>query len=102
MFFYLGFSFGGLLAVAMHSFLWRQTCLSIDELQKNIACVAFAPPHVNVDIITDTLLKYPLIKENTYIFYSKNDFFPQMFHCINRKNTGAEMSPSNGKVFKKY
>ena len=86
----------------MHSFLWRQTCLSMDELEKSIACVAFAPPLVDVDVVTDTLVKYPLIKENTYIFYSKNDFFPQMFRCVNRNNIATDISPSNGKVLKMH
>ena len=95
--FVTGFSFGALLATATHSFLWCQTCLSIDELSKNVACIAFAPPLVHVDIIATTLEKLAPIKDNVFLFYSKNDIFPQFFCCIETKKP-VEASLSSGKV----
>ena len=88
------------MATAVHSSLWCQTCLSFDELKTNVACIALAPPFVHVDVIADTLDKLPLVKENTHLFYSKNDMFPQMFHCIETKKP-AEALLSTGKVNQK-
>ena len=98
-----GFSFGGLLAIAVYSSLWCQTCLSIDELKKNVACFAFAPPLVHVDIVAEAMEKKLhsniSFKKNTYLFYIKNDLFPRLFRCIETETEKSlEATSTNGKV----
>ena len=98
---HIGFSFGGLLATAIYSSLWCQTCLSIDELKKNVACFAFAPPLVHIDIVAEAVEKKlhsnTLFKKNIYLFYIKNDLFPRLFRCIETEKS-LEASSTNGKV----
>ena len=98
-----GFSFGALLATAIYSSLWCQTCLSIDELKKNVACFSFALPLVHVDIVVEAMEKKShsnnLFKKNTYLFYIKNDLFPRLFRCIETETEKSlEASSTNGKV----
>lgn len=80
----LGHSFGGLLAAAVNSTLWHQSCLSIEELQSNVACIAFAPPLVSVEMIVECLQNVPEAKENTYFFYYKNDVIPRILSNVEK------------------
>ena len=95
----IGFSFGGLLAIALHSALWNQTCLTVDELKRNVVCIAFAPPLVrDVKIINSTLQKWPEIKGNTHLFYIKKDLIPHIFCSFDFEKTKSASSSSHCKV----
>ena len=87
----LGHSFGGLLAAAVNSALWHQSCLSVDELQSNVACIAFAPPLVSVEVIDECLQKVPKAKGNTYLLYFKNDLIPRILSNIEKSKVLNEV-----------
>ena len=81
-FLFAGFSFGGSLAMAVHAELWSQSCLRIDDLKANVACIGFGVPLFSLAIVKQIAEDCPDIIDNTHLFYIQNDVFPCVLQCV--------------------
>ena len=79
--------------MSVHSAVWNQSCLDIDDLKSSVACISFSPPVVTLDGVSETLSDCPYMKSNTHIVYIETDILPRLLQC-------SEFGkPREGRVF---
>ena len=68
--------------MAVHAELWSQSCLRIDDLKANVACIGFGVPLFSLTIVKQIAEDCPDIIDNTHLFYIQNDVFPCVLQCV--------------------
>lgn len=86
----LGFSFGGLLALSLYSSVWNQTCLSINNLLQNTACITFGLPVVQLEAVDKTVESSPEMRENSHIFHVQGDLIPRLLRFDDISGNGVK------------
>ena len=67
------------MALSVTASLWQQpNLLSSDLLQRNVCCIAFGLPLLNLPHIQETIDESPEFASTIHSFYVKNDIFPQL------------------------
>lgn len=74
----IGFSMGGLLALSVYASLWKDTCLSINDLLENVVCITFGTPLVPLEELELTLKAVPNMKENNHLVIMEDDIIPRL------------------------
>ena len=68
--------------MAVHADLWRQSCLRIDDLRANVACICFGAPLVNLNEFERQSVDFSCMKENNHLFYVEDDLYPCLLQCV--------------------
>ena len=79
--------------MSVHSAVWNQSCLDIDDLKSSVACISFSPPMVTLDGVSETLSDCPDMKNNTHIVYIETDILPRLLQ------SSEFGKPQEGRVF---
>ena len=91
---HVGFSFGGMLACCVAANLWEETYVNIDTLQKNVICITFGQPMINIPFVQEAIKHFPQLRNTIHLIYDKEDIFPLVFRyfsigCIHYKGQGV-------------
>lgn len=94
----LGFSFGGMLASCVTSHLWNAGfLLSVALLEKNVMCVTFGQPLIDIPYVTDTIQRFPALEDTIHLILNKHDRVPSILHyfqvgCILKAQDPMDMN----------
>ncbi len=77
-----GFSFGGTMACNVIAKLWRETYanVSLDVLKKNVVCICFGLPLIQILQVQEAIKDFPSIEETIHSIYCKDDVIPGLLH----------------------
>ena len=78
----IGFSFGGLLASAIAACVWRAPYISSDLLKKNMTCITFGQPHVEVEIIKEVARRRPEMVTTINAIFISEDHIPSLMGLL--------------------
>lgn len=83
-----------MLACCVTANLWKETYVSIDTLQKNVICITFGQPMINIPFVQEAIKHFPQLRNTIHLIYDKEDVFPFMFRyfnigCIHYKGKGT-------------
>ena len=79
---FLGFSFGGLLAVAVTACIWKHSYIAATELQKKVACIGFGVPMLHIPNVVSILAECPAFKSTIHLVYLKDDIVPRLMRFM--------------------
>ena len=77
----LGFSFGGLLACIIAAKIWHQHHVPIETLQKNLVCIAFAPPHIRCEVLEEAANDRDF-RKSVYTIFHEDDHVPRLMRFL--------------------
>ena len=86
---YLGFEFGGLLALSVYTSVWNQICLTINNLSQNTMCITFGVPVVPLKIVEETIECIPEMRENSHIFQLQGDLVSRLLRFDDISSTNG-------------
>ena len=89
--FFLGFSFGGLLASTVAAQVWDSLYLSSDLLKENLACITFGQPHVALHIVQKVAMQRPDFTTTIHTVYSQDDCVPQLMRYLDECWSSEEL-----------
>ena len=70
-----------MLASCVTSNLWRAGfLLSVALLQKNVTCITFGQPLINIPFVEHTLARFPELEDTIHLVLDKQDKVPGLFH----------------------
>lgn len=83
-----------MLACCVTANLWKETYVSIDTLQKNVICITFGQPMINLPFVQMAIKQYPQLRNIIHMIYDKDDVFPFLFRyynlgCVHYRGTGT-------------
>lgn len=77
---------GGLLALSVYASLWKDTCLSINNLLQNVFCITFGTPLVPLEELEMTLKSVRDMEKNSHIFIMEDDVIPRLLQFVEVKS----------------
>ena len=80
--FFIGFSFGGVLAQMVAAQLWLLPHTRTDQLMSNVICITFGQPLVQSLLLTHVAESYPDFKNSIHAIGLKNDNLPTIMEKI--------------------
>ena len=80
--FCIGFSFGGLLALAVAASMWKLTLLSADLLKDNLVCITFGLPLISIPLVEETAQECPEFVTTVHSIFLKDDPVPQLMQFL--------------------
>ena len=89
--FFLGFSFGALLASTVAAQVWDLPYLSSDLLKENLACITFGQPHVTLQIVQKVAMQRPDFTTTIHTVYSQDDCVPQLMRFLDESWSSEEL-----------
>lgn len=89
--FFLGFSFGGLLASTVAAQVWDLPYLSSDLLKENLACITFGQPHIALQIVQKVAMQRPDFTITIHTVYSQDDCVPQLMRFLDESWSSEEL-----------
>ena len=54
--------------------------LSVALLQKNVTCITFGQPLINIPFVENTLARFPELEDTIHLVLDKQDKVPGLFH----------------------
>ena len=79
-----GFSFGGLLASAIAAHVWESRYITSDLLQKNMTCITFGQPNVEVEIIRRATERRPEMAMTIHAVFIAEDHIPSLMGLLDQ------------------
>ena len=89
--YFLGFSFGGLLASTVTAQVWDLPYISADLLKENLACITFGQPHVALQIVQKVAMQRPDFTATIHTVYSQDDCVPQLMRFLDESWSSVEL-----------
>lgn len=89
--FFLGFSFGGLLASTVAAQVWDSPYISSDLLKENLACITFGQPLVTLQIVQKVAMQRPDLTATIHTVYSQDDCVPQLMRFLDESWSSEEL-----------
>lgn len=89
----IGFSFGGLLAIYITASIWRTSYIRRDVLQKNVICIIFGLPVVDIPYIKEVAGKFPEFESTIHSIFSTEDVIPQLSKPLTSTNSPFLTTP---------
>ena len=83
--FTIGYSFGGLLGLSVTASLWKSTLLTSSILEKNLCCITFSPPLINMPILQEICVESPQINSTLHSIFIKDDLIPRLTMFLDPK-----------------
>ena len=80
---FVGFSFGGLLALSITARIWRLSLIAVAELRKKVICIAFGVPMLDIPAVSKTVVECPAMESIVHLIYLKDDMFPRLMRFMN-------------------
>ena len=72
-----------MLASAVTSHLWNAGfLLSVALLEKNVMCVTFGQPLINIPYVTETIQRFPALRETIHLVMNSQDKVPGILHYL--------------------
>ena len=100
----VGFSFGGMLACSIAAVLWKDSCIPIEVLEKNVVCITYGQPVISIPSVQHVIKNIPHFQDTIYCVFTKEDVFPTVlryFNCISYVSRGkcsmTALTPSTSK-----
>ena len=59
--------------------LWRDTCINVDVLEKNVMCITFGQPLLAIPYVQETVTNYTKFESTIHSIYDHEDIFPKLF-----------------------
>lgn len=78
--YFIGFSFGGMLACYAAANLWKKSFISGDVLEKNVICITFGQPLIPIPYVEEAIKDFPQFEATIHAVYDKDDFFPRVLY----------------------
>ena len=78
--YFVGFSFGGMLACYTAANLWKKSFISGDVLEKNVICITFGQPLIPIPYVEEAIKDFPQFEATIHAVYDKDDFFPRVLY----------------------
>lgn len=69
------------MAAAVYAELWNQTCLTVRDLEENVACIGFGAPLFIISSIQSQISEHQGLQDNARFFYLEDDLLPRLFQC---------------------
>lgn len=81
--------------------LWDKAVISVDVLEKNVACITFGQPHLPISYVQETLRKYAKFENTIHSIYDEEDIFPKLLcstygHYLQSETSMRALTGSNG------
>ena len=80
---YIGFSFGGLIAVAIAAKIWNLPHVSVQNLRR-LKCVTFGQPQIRMMLVEQVVDRVPEFVECIHALYLENDSVPHVMASLDR------------------
>lgn len=85
--------------------LWDKATISVDVLEKNVACITFGQPLLPIPYVQDTIRKYAKFENTIHSVFDEEDIFPKLL-CSNygqylKPETSMRGLTSNGNAVPK-
>ena len=75
--FYEGYSFGGMLACYVAANLWKENCVTLDILQRNVVCITFGQPLIELPFVNSVTGRFSeMFQQSVHTYFSHDDPFP--------------------------
>ena len=87
--FFVGFSFGGLVACAVTAQVWHSSYISSQHLQENLTCITFAQPHLEVPLLEEIARECPSIAGTIHCIYYNEDLIPRLARILDHSCSQA-------------
>ena len=81
MYFYVGFSFGGMLACCVCVRLWKSITKQEVLLQRAL-CITFGQPLLKIKMVEEELRVCPQFEKSIHSIYNMEDYVPFMISCV--------------------
>lgn len=81
---FVGFSFGGLLALQVTASLWKSPLLTEDNLKRNVACITFGQPLIHLPLVSEVAEEMPNFKLSLCSFFVHDDVIPVLMRFLNQ------------------
>lgn len=89
--YFIGFSFGALLASTVAAQVWDLPYISSDLLKENLACITFGQPHVALQIVQTVAMQRPDFTTTIHTVYSQDDCVPQVMRFLDESWSSVEL-----------
>ena len=80
---YIGFSFGGLIAVAIAAKIWKLPDVSMQNLRR-LKCITFSQPQIRMTLVEQVVDRFPEFVESVHALYLENDSLPRVMALLDR------------------
>ena len=75
---HIGFSFGGLLAIHLTAAMWKLPLITTDILKKNLACITFGQPLINLPLVKEVMEESPEFTSTVHLVFTREDTVPRV------------------------
>ena len=75
-----------MLALSVAAFLWKSPITSTSMLEKNLCCIVFSPPLINLPLLQEVCAESPQILPTLHSIILHNDFVPQLTMFLDPRN----------------
>ena len=79
-----GFSFGGLLAVALMAHVWETPYFPKEQLKQNLVCITFGQPHVTVPMLESAAAQNSDLASCIHSYYCEDEPVPRLLRVLDR------------------
>ena len=74
--YFLGFSFGGMLACCIAANIWRRSQINADVLKEQVICITFGQPLISIPFVQEVIEDYPKFEATICSMFNKDDVIP--------------------------
>ena len=78
-----GFSYGGMLACSVAAILWKDSCIPIEALEKNVVCITYGQPVISIPSVQQVIKDIPHFQDTIYCVFKKEDVVPTVLRYFN-------------------
>lgn len=58
--------------------LWKETCIGLTILEKNVICITFGQPLKAIPYVQETISEHPNFENTIHSIYDQEDIFPKL------------------------
>ena len=80
---YIGFSFGGLIAMVIAAKIWDLPHVSMHNLHR-LKCITFGQPQISMTLVEQIVDRFPEFVESVHALYLESDAFPRVMASFDR------------------
>ena len=88
---FVGYSFGGMLACYVAANLWKENCVTLDVLQRNVICITFGQPLIELPFVNNATGRFSeAFKRSVHTYFSHDDPLPFLlrYFCGSQGDNG--------------
>ena len=88
---YVGYLFGGMLACYVAANLWKENCVTLDVLQRNVICITFGQPLIELPFVNNATDRFSeAFKRSVHTYFSHDDPLPFLlrYFCGSQGDNG--------------